>query len=380
MPASADRELDPGATEERPSDRGVARAAAAPPIGWQRPPRDFPHLALRVLGRAATNFREDRGTSLAAAISYYALFSLFPLTLLAVSIFGLLLRSEELQQRVLEQILTQLPVNPEQEGGVADALQRAAEIGPTLAGVSFLGALWTASALSAAVRSALNVIFEATRRRPFLRGKAMDYLLIPIIGLPFLGGIVLTTAWRFLQRAVEQAPFVEGELGPIWILGALAIPFVLSFVAFLLLYRLIPNRDVEWRYAAVGALPAALLFEALKVGFAFYLANFATYDVIYGPIAGVIVMLFWVYLTANVTLFGAEVAVEAPHVVHEEPRHGRLHREAGEGDWRHAAWSFIRGLVLAGEEEATAPRLEEEGRAAATHLGLEDAEGARPEA
>lgn len=323
-------------------------AVAVPPSGAGRP---WYRLILPVLGRAAANFREDRGTQLAAAISYYGLFSLFPLTLLAVSVFGVVLRSERVKARVLDHLFTQLPLDPGQ-GSVQQALENAASLGPTLSVVSLLGAFWTAGALSAAIRSALNVIFDAPRNRPLVRGKAVDYMLLPIIGLPFLGGVFATTAWRIMQRNVEALPFVEGQVEWLWELGALLIPLGLSFIAFLLLYTLIPNRYVELRYAVPGALLAAVLFELLKVGFAIYLANFASYDVIYGPISSVIVLLFWVYVTANIMLFGAEVASEAPHVVHPVRRLGRA-SVMDEGGWRRSLWSFARGLVLAGDDSTT---------------------------
>jgi membrane protein len=327
--------------DQRPAAPGGGEAATPSRPRWDR-------LTLRVLGRATSNFIEDRGTHLSAAISYYGLFSLFPLTLLAVSIFGIVLRSPAMQDRVLDEVLTQLPIDPGNQGSIQQALKNAASLGPTLSVVSFLGALWTAGALSAAIRSALNVIFQAPRSRPLLRGKLIDYALIPVIGLPFLGGIVVTTGWRIAQHRVVQLPFVQDRAVWVWELGVFLIPLALSFFAFLLLYWMVPNHRVRFRYAWGGALLAAILFEGLKVGFAYYLANFASYDVIYGPISSVIVLLFWVYLTANITLFGAEVAAETPHVVLEEPRHGG---SAGEGDWRQSLRAFLRGLVLAGDDD-----------------------------
>ena len=112
----------------------------------------------RLLGRALVGFVLDRGSQMAAAISYYALFSMFPLTLLAVSIFGIVLRDQPFQDRVLAAILDILPVEDET---IADALHRVASLGPTLTFVSALVSLWTAAALSASLRNALNVVFAA---------------------------------------------------------------------------------------------------------------------------------------------------------------------------------------------------------------------------
>lgn len=303
-------------------------------------------VPLRVLGRAVTNFIEDNGGHMAAAISYYALFSMFPLTLLAVSIFGLVLRNPAVQEQVLAGIIAFLPV---QDQSIANSLRNVARLGPTLTIVSAIGSLWSAGALSAALRSSLNVVFEAPSGRPWFRAKLIDYVFLPIVALPLLGGIVLTAAWRVVQAELGRAlGFVESPVSFswFWYAGALAIPFLLSFVAFLLTYWLLPNRRTPFRYLWPGALLAALGFEVLKEGFAAYVENVASFDV-YGSLGSAIVLLFWTYLTANIAIFGAEVAAEVPHVLHGEPRHG----PGGEGNWRASLWSLLRGLVLAGEEE-----------------------------
>jgi membrane protein len=98
-----------------------------------------------------------------------------------------------------------------------------------------------------------------------------------------------------------------------------------------------------------GALVAALAFEAAKTGFAAYIAHSGEYQVVYGSLGGLIALLFWVYVSANIMLFGAELAAELGHVMRGEPRHG--HALADEGDWRHSLLTMLRGLVFAPEDE-----------------------------
>ncbi|MEX2372343.1 MAG: YihY/virulence factor BrkB family protein [Dehalococcoidia bacterium] len=302
-----------------------------------------------MLGRAASNFAEDRGTQLAASISYYALFSLFPLTLLAISIFGIVLRDEAIQLRVLNGIINYLPV---ENTTVADSLRQTADLGPTVTIVSLVGAIWTSAALAAAIRQTLNQVFEVRRRRPMARAKLIDLTLLPVIGVPLLGGIVLTAIWRLFQREfTDRIGLVPGDISWAWDLGALAIPLAMSFVAFAALYRFAPNISHPWRYIVPGALFAAVAFEALKAGFAFYLQNFGNYS-IYGSLGSVIILLFWVYLTANILIFGAEVSSEIPHVLRQEPRHGT---RADEGDWRHALLAFAKGLFMVQDDEEADP-------------------------
>lgn len=297
----------------------------------------------RLLGRALVGFVLDRGSQMSAAISYYALFSLFPLTLLAISIFGIVLRDQPFQDRVLAAILDILPVEDET---IADALHRVANLGPTLTFVSALVTLWTAAALSASLRNALNVVFAAEQGRPYLRGKAVDFLLMPVLGLPFIGGVALTTAWRVIEREVGRWSVFDGWLGYVWTLGFLVIPFALTFVAFLLTFWLLPNRRLAFRFLWPGALVTTVLFEALKQIFAIYVHTIATFDAIYGPLSSVIVLLFWVYLTATIVVFGAEVSAALP---------GIANGGKGAGDWKRSTLTFLRGLVMAPENEVRHP-------------------------
>ena len=313
------------------------------------PRRAAPALAFMLLRRATANFLEDRASQLAAGISYFALFSLFPFTLLVFAVFGLVLRDDDLQADVLSAVVDAIPI---EDDFIADALGALAEQGATIGAFALLGTLWSASALATALRSALNVAFEVEQRRPLLRGKLIDFTVLPALGLLFLGSLLLSTAWRIAQTQVDDLG-VFGELTPLWELGALVIPGLISFLAFLFLYWLLPNRALNPRYLWPGALVAAVGFEAVKFGFTLYLANFGNYDLVYGSLGGVIALLFWVYLSANIMLFGAEVAAEVPHVLHGEARHG--HEGASDVGWRRSLVALARGLILGPAEAEPEP-------------------------
>ncbi len=319
----------------------------AEPVQLRRAPWYWLAVFARVTGRAIKNYAEDRGNQMAAAISYYTLFSLVPVFILIVAIFGLVLRDAELQQRVIDALVEALPLP---EGEVADVVNGAADLAPTFALVSFIGALWTSGALSAALRTSLNVAFEARRSRPAIRGKLIDYTLLPILGIPVLGGVVISAGWRIIQQRTEDLP-LAARFEWVWEFATLGTSLTLTFIAFSLLYWLAPNRTVRFRYIWPGALFAALAFEGLKYGFGIYLANFGNYDVVYGALGGVVVLLFWVFLSANILILGAEVANELPHVLLEEPRHGRVRESSEERHWLSAGWKLVRWLLLAPEDE-----------------------------
>ena len=177
---------------------------------------------------------------------------------------------------------------------------------------------------------------------------------------------MLSAVWRIAQTQVDDLG-VFGELTPLWELGAIVIPGLISFLAFLFLYWLLPNRALRPRYLWPGALVAAVGFEAVKLGFTLYLANFGNYDIVYGSLGGVIALLFWVYLSANIMLFGAEVAAEVPTSSSARPA---SHEGAPDVGWRRSLVMLLRGLILGPAEtepeaappsEAPAPPREHEG-------------------
>ena len=300
-----------------------------------------------VLARAVVSFVEDRGSQLAAAISFFALFSLFPLALFSAAVFGIVLRDEEVQARTLEAIVDTLPV---QAPGVAQSLRALADLGPTLSVLSLLAALWLSAALATALRSSLEVVFDVERGRPYFHAKLFDYVVVLAAGALFLASTVVTTGWRIVEtRADARLGLEEETFGLVWDLGALVLPAVLTFATFMLLYRALPHRTTRIAHIWPGALLAAILFEVAKAGFAIYLAHFARYQVVYGSLGGAIVLLFWVYISSNIFLLGAEVAAEYGHIRRGEPRHG--HAFADDGNWRASLIAMVRGLVFAPTDE-----------------------------
>src|SRR5690606_13661254 len=139
-------------------------------------------------------------------------------------------------------------------------------------------------ALSAAIRQALNQVFEVDRRRPLVQAKLVDFVILPILAVPLFGGVILSGALRIFQQELDERwGFLDGRFAWTWDVGAFLIPLSLSFIAVAALCRLAPNRSHPCRYIAPGALFAALAFEGLKSGFAWYLESLGNYSV-YGSL------------------------------------------------------------------------------------------------
>ena len=272
---------------------------------------------LLLLWQAIVNFGKDRVPQMAAAISYFALLSIFPFLLLALAIFGLVLRDGELQQRVLTEIVAALPI---EAPTIEEALGNLAGSGASMGVFALVGTVIAATALARSLRGSLNVIFRAEEQRPLLLSWLVDMTVLPVLGLLFITSLLLSTVWRFAQAVADDLGLEE--VAPLWELGALAIPALLSFVGLLLLYLLLPNRSLHLLDLWPGALIAMLGFQIGTFVFAIYFENFGAYDLIYGSLGGVIALLAWVYVSSLILLFGAEVAAEASRRRREQEAEG----------------------------------------------------------
>jgi membrane protein len=256
-----------------------------------------------------TRYTANRNPQIAAAISYHVLFAVVPLFIFLGTIFGLLLRDDQRRAEVTEQLIDRFPLSP--EAGV-DIERILAEIPTPLSVIgvlSILALLWSASGMMSSVRVGLTAVFDEGLGRPFFHSKLVDVILVFSIATLFMGLLALTIAINAIERWSET---VAGGLGAAGLdrgsILALLLPPVLTFGALLLLYRLVPRARLRYRDLAVGALAAAIASEAIRIGFSYYLASVARYDLLYGALGSVFAFLLVVYLQAIVLLFGAEIA------------------------------------------------------------------------
>jgi membrane protein len=277
-------------------------------IRWFKP-------AFTLLRRAAQAFARDNCTLLAAAISYYFLFSIFPLLIFLTGVLGVVLQSSELREDLIEAVLESVPLSEEE--GRADVSRAFREIGDAGSGVigafGLLGMAWSGSAAFAAVRRSINIVYAVDQPRPLVQQKLLDLAMVLATGAFFLLSIAATGLLRTSRQLASDIPVVSeaaAGAGLGWDILSYAVPFALSLLAFTVLYCVVPATRTRPKDVWPGALVAALLFEIGKLGFSIYIENFASYDIVYGSLGAVTAFLFWVYLSANIMLFGAEVASE----------------------------------------------------------------------
>lgn len=274
--------------------------------------RLFRRDAVLLAKRAASEFVDDRCTQMAASISYWVFFSVFPLAIFLVTVFGQLLRDDNLRLRVLNNLARVLPLDIQGVLQLDDTLEGVSTDLSLLGLTSVIGLIWAASSMMTSIRISINVAWDYGYSRPAVRGKLVDILMVFVVGALVALSLAATTVLRLGFEVAEMISFIPVE--SVWWVIALLLPFVVSFTTFIMLYRFVPVGDVRFSEVWPGALSAALLFELTKHGFAFYVTNFGNFNAIYGGLSAIIVFMLFVYLTANILLYGAEVASEWPRV------------------------------------------------------------------
>ena len=261
-----------------------------------------------LLKETVTRWTEDKASSLAAALAYYALFSLAPLVLIAVAVAGLVFGQRAAEGELYSQLAGLMGESGARavEHLVASMNhRRSGGIVATVVGVATL--LFGASKVFGQLQDSMNTIWRAERRTGggivgFLRARLFSFGMVLGIGFLLLASLVLSTV---LELAGEHLRAII----PVGVAGGQALDAVLSLVLisllFALIYKLLPDTPVAWRDVWPGALVTALLFTIGKFAIGFYLRK-AGVASSYGAAGSVIILLLWIYYSAMILYLGAE--------------------------------------------------------------------------
>jgi membrane protein len=281
-----------------------------------------------VLRYALRGFFVDRCPRDAAAIAYRVLFSVGPLAIVCVSIFGLLLQDEDMRGAVVDAIVEALPVSAAGRRDVEEALTTIASPASAAGLISLFLFAWTASGMMAAIRQGLETAVHIDSRPPGGRGKLVDTVLVAGAALLVLVTVGLTVAGDLMRTELGtrlgDAARIDTLVGGVVRAGA----FALSVGVVLLLYRFVPARGQRMRDSLVGALVTALLLQAISLASALIYAKTTKLSVIYGSLTTALFFVYSMYLYSSALLFGAEVAAmwSQPKPVSGSPLRKRIRR------------------------------------------------------
>jgi membrane protein len=260
------------------------------------------HGRLGMLTSAAQATLRPESGIMAAAIAYYALFSLFPITLLSIAIASFSLGPAVKQPAIIRSLEFIAPALGQLLGENIDAITRAR--GP-ITGVALVSLIWSASTVFYTLTLSLNDMWEIRRRRAVWKRRGLAVLFVLAVVGPALFLASLASS-----MIANLRPWLPDALIPIGSGVSLALALVLDVVLFMVLYMLLPRGASTWRDILPGAIGAGVLWELAKKAFLSFVTTYITVsNLVYGSVAAVIAFLLWAYVTSLIFLFGAYLSV-----------------------------------------------------------------------
>ncbi|HEV7363812.1 MAG TPA: YihY/virulence factor BrkB family protein [Solirubrobacteraceae bacterium] len=265
--------------------------------------------AVAVVREAFSRFRGDDMTDSAAALTYYALLSLFPALLVGASMFGLLGQTHAIDE------ITRYLSNHGADSSTVDAVRSSLRTAQSSRGGAGIGlvigialSIYGASGAFAAAGRALNRVMRVDEGRGIVRRKALDLACTLVVIVLAVVALLLV----FLGGGVARQLFGELGLGAtaadVWNVLRWPAAVVVAMTAFAFVYWTAPDRrGAQFRLISAGAAVAVAIWLAASAGFFVYVANFGSYNATYGAFAGAVILLVWLWLTNVALLYGAEI-------------------------------------------------------------------------
>ena len=267
------------------------------------------------------------GLTHAASIAYYTLLSFFPIMLLALSILGKMTTDAADRDAVVRFVFRYFPRQFSFISGQLDAFETA----PVTFGFWGIVALvWASLGVFNAITSAVNHAWAVEKRRSFLKHRLVGFLMMVSAGLVLMLGLVIASLVRLaetrLGEALLRTPWLDNLSGAF--ASYLATALLIGCVA--LVFYFIPNTTVRFRDVWPGAILVGLLWRIALRLFSWYAADLATWNVIHGSIAAVVVFLLWIYVSAVILLYGVEMTASYARLQEAAVRHTSLSKELQE--------------------------------------------------
>lgn len=315
-------------TEEIPAQKGQGSQPRSPldlkSRSWQQ--------ALR---SSAEEFKADRGGLISAGMAYYWFLAVFPALLAAVGLFGLFNISQAGIDSVTRAIRSALPGDAARV--LTDAVSKSGEqsggasLVATLVGLAL--AVWSASAGMVAMQAGLDVAYDVDEERKFVKKRLVALALL--VATLVLGGLAtaFTVFGAPIGESLEDNLPLGGAFELVWTIARWVLGLVTLSLLFATFYYLAPNRETpRWAWVSPGGLLATAIWLLGSLAFSFYVSSFGSYAQTYGSLAGVVVLLLWLYLSALAVIVGGEVNAELERQGHKEAQTGPVDRRAGGTD------------------------------------------------
>ena len=264
------------------------------------------------LKRAVSEFKEDEGTVWAAALTYYGVLALFPAIAAMVALVGLVMDPQTLVDKLTSIVAALGPASAvETVRGPVEDLAANRSTGLVVLIVGLLGSLWSASGYVGALTKASNVAYEVPEGRPVWKLKPLQMVITLVTLLLVAVVLIALIVTGPLAQAIGEAIGLGSTVVTVYGYAKWPIMALLVLAILAVLYYATPNaRLPKFSLVTPGALVALITWVIASAAFAFYVANFGSYDKTYGTLGGIVAFLVWMWITNIAVVFGQEINAE----------------------------------------------------------------------
>lgn len=259
-----------------------------------------------IFWEARQSFSRDGCMNLSAALAFYTILCLIPYLFLLVSAAGYLLGSSEEANQMATSFIGNL--FPRSSDIVIRQVQDISRRAGVLGWLGIVSMVWTASVIFSSLEYAMGVVFRVERRRSFVRSKLLALAMVPASALIFFLSLSVTAVSEFMPRFNVRVLGMDlADSALLEFLVGYLFPYLILALAFTAIYKIIPHTTVSVRHALAGGASCAFLFELAKHFFTWYIGRTPQYNIIYGSLEAIVILVVWAFYSASILLFCAEV-------------------------------------------------------------------------
>ncbi|MGD8604285.1 MAG: YihY/virulence factor BrkB family protein [Anaerolineales bacterium] len=273
---------------------------------WAHGALDFLKEFWDFLKETVERYTEERASEAAASMAYYTFFSLFPLMLALVAAGSIVLQRQAVYKDVINTVAQVIPVS---QGVLSENLDRVLALRGPVGIIGLIGLIWAAAGAFSSLILNINRAWKTTQSRGFIRqrlfGMSVVMVLAALLALSGIAGTALSVLREVNLQIPSQFSLLTQFVASLW---SRLVPWLIKAVALVVLYLWAPNKRVTFRAALLGGMVAAAGLELGTTAFSWYLTSgLVSYELIYGSLGTVVVIMLYLYLSSVVILFGAHM-------------------------------------------------------------------------
>ncbi|MCD6424467.1 MAG: YihY/virulence factor BrkB family protein [Anaerolineales bacterium] len=293
--------------------------------------KDLAGKMWRIVTVALSSFQQEGAARGAAGTAYYTLFSFFPLLIILVTIASFFVSSYEASSKVAQLVISVIPVSQKL---VEVNIQRILELRNSVGIVMLLVLLWSGSNAFSMMVHHINSAWPETERRTFFQQRLFGLAMVIAIILLLFILMLSSTFLNVLVKYKNTVPGLDLLFNTwLWSFGTKVLYWAVPFLFFYSLYRIIPMGRVPVKAAGFSALGITLIWRLASTIFQWYLrSGFARYEIIFGSLSAIVVLLFWIYISAMILFFGAHLCAASSGKVSLEKGNGIIFHNLKKND------------------------------------------------